>query len=233
MNENQRLTLGDYFERIFVFIGLVVIVLIVQIPLSFIGHYSQLGNLIAAAGYLAGFGVAISVVIYCYRKYAQPPKRSFTGRNISMIFMAYGAFLAIEVILQLLNQAVYHQQSTANNDVIYQLMSTNRLTLILMGFTAVFCSPILEETVFRGFLIGAFFKRNAKVAPMIVSGVLFAIPHMEDLNIFSFLVYASLGGILAFLYIRTNDIRVPIGLHFLNNLIAMGMMILQVSLTNH
>jgi membrane protease YdiL (CAAX protease family) len=46
------------------------------------------------------------------------------------------------------------------------------------------------------------------------------------------LTYAILGGTLAYLYVRTKNIKVPIGLHFLNNLIAMGMMLAQIVLNS-
>ncbi|EEI18414.1 hypothetical protein G8J22_01662 [Lentilactobacillus hilgardii] len=234
MDENKRLKAGDYFERIGIFVGLVIIVIFVQFPLSFImmGDFSHLVNNIIAVVYILGFVLAIAVAGYFYRKYAHPQKMSITSRDISMIFIAYVSFFVVQIGLGLLNQAIYHQSSTANNKIIYQYMNTNHLTLILMGFTAVFCSPILEELVFRGFLIGSMFTTNTRVAAVIVSGVLFAFPHMEDFNVISFLTYAILGGTLAYLYVRTKNIKVPIGLHFLNNLIAMGMMLVQIVLNS-
>lgn len=235
MDKNNQLRAGDYFERIAVFVGLVVLVLIVQLPLSFImyGHYSAIGRYAWAGIYLLGFALAITIAVYCYRKYAYPQKMPLTRQDVSMILVAYVSFFVIQIGLGLLNQAIYHQTSTANNKVIYQIMGTNHFTLVLMGFTAVFCSPILEELVFRGFLIGAMFTTRTKALAVVVSGVLFAFPHMADINVISFLTYAILGGTLAYLYVHTNNIKVPIGLHFLNNLIAMGMMLLQVTLNSH
>nr|WP_243673943.1 CPBP family intramembrane glutamic endopeptidase [Lentilactobacillus kisonensis] len=76
--------------------------------------------------------------------------------------------------------------------------------------------------------MGAFFNASSFWGPIVVSAVLFAIPHMETINIISFLTYAILGGVLGYLFVKTRNIKVSIGLHFLNNLIAVGMMIVQI-----
>lgn len=235
MQKEHTLTSNDYFQRIIIFIALVVLVLIVQIPLSFImmGKLSTIGSLAMSGGYILGFVIAIWIAVSVYRHYVHPIKKVINGHDIQMILVAYGAFFVIQIALNLLNQVLYHQTSTANNQVIYQIMGQNHLTLILMGITAVFCSPILEELVFRGFLIGSMFTRRSRIAAIIVSGILFSFSHMEDVNVISFLTYAILGGTLAYLYVKTENIKVPIGLHFLNNLIAMSMMLVQVLIHTH
>ncbi|MFT8744016.1 MAG: CPBP family intramembrane glutamate endopeptidase, partial [Lentilactobacillus hilgardii] len=127
MDENKRLKAGDYFERIGIFVGLVIIVIFVQFPLSFImmGDFSHLVNNIIAVVYILGFVLSIAVAGYFYRKYAHPKKMSLTSRDISMIFIAYVSFFVVQIGLGLLNQAIYHQSSTANNKIIYQYMNTN------------------------------------------------------------------------------------------------------------
>lgn len=229
-NNSQKLTAGDYFERILIFVGLVVMVSIVQLPLFFIakGGFSTKANYIFGALYLIIFAIFIWIALIIYNKYVHPAKRALTWQNVKWIVLSWISFLVIEVILGLLNQVIYHVSSTSNNEIISQLMTTNHLTMILMGITAVFFSPILEELVFRGFLIGAFFNKSSRILPVIVSGVLFSTMHMEDLNVISFVTYALLGMILAYLYIRTDNIKVSIGLHFLNNLFAMGMMAISI-----
>ncbi|GEP72969.1 CAAX amino terminal protease family protein [Lentilactobacillus rapi DSM 19907 = JCM 15042] len=234
-DESRKLSFGDYFERAMVFVGLFIIVGIVQLPLQLIilGHFSNLINLLIGALYLIGFAVAIGIAFYIFKRYAKPAtKLPLTGNNIKWIVYSWLAFFVIEIVLGMLNQAVYHVNQTSNNEVIQKMMTSSHLTLVLMGITAVFCSPILEELVFRGFLIGAFFNAKSFWAPIIVSAVIFSMAHMETINVISFLTYALLGGILGYLFVKTRNIKVSIGLHFLNNLIAVGMMIAQIVMVN-
>ncbi|EHO45888.1 CPBP family intramembrane glutamic endopeptidase [Lentilactobacillus kisonensis] len=229
-DKSRHLMFGDYFERIMVFIGLFIVINIVQVPLGLIAsrRFSNPVNNIIGILYLIGFALAIWVAVYAFKRYAKPANIRLTGHNIKWIVYLWLGFFVIEVALGNLNRLIYHVSQTSNNEVIQRLMTTSNLTLILMAFTAVFCSPILEELVFRGFLIGAFFNASSFWGPIVVSAVLFAIPHMETINIISFLTYAILGGVLGYLFVKTRNIKVSIGLHFLNNLIAVGMMIVQI-----
>ncbi len=59
-------------------------------------------------------------------------------------------------------------------------------------------------------------------------GVLFSLGHQQGFNVISFLIYASLGWLLSYTYVKTQKIQVSIGVHALNNLFAMGIMILTV-----
>lgn len=234
MEEQRKLTFGDYFERLMIFFGLIILVGSVQLPLMFIaqGKLSAVANYAVGALYLLGFLIAIWLAQYAYRKYGRYEVKKMTWQNVKTIVIAWIAFLVIEFLLGNLNKLVYHVTQTDNNQEIQSLLSSNHLTLILMGFTAIFCSPILEETIFRGYLMTAFFRSTEKWAPIIVSGMAFALPHMDpDLshfNIISFLTYAILGCILAYLYVTTKNLKVSIGLHFLNNLIAVGGMIAMI-----
>lgn len=234
MEEQRKLTLGDYFERLMIFLGLIILVGSVQLPLMFIaqGKLSAIANYVVAALYLLGFVIAIWLAQAAYRKYGRYQIQKITWQNVKMIVIAWIAFLVIELLLGNLNKLVYHVSQTDNNQEIQSLLSSNHLTLVLMGFTAIFCSPILEETIFRGYLITAFFRSTSKWAPIIVSGIAFALPHMDPnfahFNVISFLTYAILGVILGYLYVATKNLKVSIGLHFLNNLIAVGGMIAMI-----
>lgn len=234
MRNERKLTVGDYFERLMIFIGLLIVVGSVQLPLMFIaqGQLSSVGNYVVAAVYLLGFIIAIWLAQYAYRKYGRFEVKRVTWLNVKMIVIAWAGFIVVEILLGNLNKLVYHVTQTDNNQEIQTLLTSNHLTLILMGFTAIFCSPILEETIFRGYLITAFFKSTSKWTPIILSGVVFALPHMDPdfahFNVISFLTYAILGCALAYLYITTKNLKVSIGLHFLNNLIAVGAMIASI-----
>ncbi|WP_268912900.1 CPBP family intramembrane glutamic endopeptidase [Lentilactobacillus sp. SPB1-3] len=235
MNEQRsKLGPGDFFERIGILIFLVILVLSVQIPLGVIARTRQIktATILLGIAYLAIFIVVILIARFFYRRYGKVTPKPFTWADLRLVLIGFVVMLAAEVILGMVNQQVYGVQQTSNNEVIAQLLSSNRLTLVLLMISSVCLSPILEELVFRGFLISSFFDASSRVWPVVVSAVLFAIPHMEDLNIISFLTYASMGAVLAYLYNHTKNIKVSIALHFLNNLYAMlGMVTLL--LTQH
>ncbi len=234
MKNTDKLTFGDYFERLMIFFALIILVGIVQLPLMFIvsGKLSNLANYVVGIGYILGFVVAIWLAQYAYRKYGRPERKPLTGNNVKQIVIFWVAFIILEMVLGNLNKVVYHVTQTDNNQEIQTILSSNHLSLILMGFTAIFCSPILEETIFRGFLVDAFFDSTSKWAPIIVSGAVFSMMHMNPnwahFNVISFLTYAILGGMLAYLYVTTRNLKVSIGLHFLNNLVAVGAMIFSI-----
>jgi membrane protease YdiL (CAAX protease family) len=234
MEDERKLTFGDYFERLMIFVGLIVLVGSVQLPVMFIarGKLSSVGNYAVAAVYLLGFLVAIWLAQLAYRKYGRRQMKKVTWPDIKMIVIAWVGFILLEFVLGNLNKLLYHVTQTDNNQAIQTILTSNHLTLVLMAFTAIFCSPILEETIFRGYLITAFFKSSSKWLPIVISGLAFAFPHMDPnparFNIISFLTYAILGGVLAYLYVSTKNLKVSIGLHFLNNLVAVGAMVLSV-----
>lgn len=48
-------------------------------------------------------------------------------------------------------------------------------------------------------------------------------------NPISFLIYAYMGMVLAYVYLRTDDIRNSIAIHMINNVIAMYVLLVQVT----
>ncbi|MCF7523852.1 CPBP family intramembrane metalloprotease [Levilactobacillus brevis] len=58
-----------------------------------------------------------------------------------------------------------------------------------------------------------------------MSGIAFSIPHASS-NPISWLLYAVMGGTLAYVYRRTGKLQSSILLHGFNNLVAVGLMLL-------
>ena len=86
----------------------------------------------------------------------------------------------------------------------------------LMFFLAVLVAPIAEEILFRGFLFKLLAPYGGKFY-ILVSGLLFSLFHININQIpFAFVT----GVFLAYLMYRTGDIRIPIFIHFVTNLIS-------------
>lgn len=82
--------------------------------------------------------------------------------------------------------------------------------------TAIMLAPIIEELVFRGVLFNRLKIRVGIVPAMIISSFLFGIGHD-----FGGITSAFLFGIcMCILYLKTDNILVPMSVHFTNNLVA-------------
>jgi membrane protease YdiL (CAAX protease family) len=87
-----------------------------------------------------------------------------------------------------------------------------------MAFVAlVILPPLLEETVFRGFVFPALAKHWGVVWGAVISSAIFGIAHAQiTLSIYTFV----LGLLLCFMYTRLKSIFPGMALHMINNLVA-------------
>ena len=88
--------------------------------------------------------------------------------------------------------------------------------LFLDIIASVIFAPVLEELVFRGVLFNRLKIRIGIIPAMLLSSFLFAIGHN-----FGGITSAFLFGIcMCILYMKTDNILVPMSVHFLNNVVA-------------
>jgi hypothetical protein len=92
--------------------------------------------------------------------------------------------------------------------------SNSILTLSLIA--TIFVSPIAEELIFRGVFLNRLKLIVPPIFAVLVSSLLFASLHSYG-SIISAFIFALC---MAVLYLKTDNILVPIFAHFLNNLIA-------------
>lgn len=90
---------------------------------------------------------------------------------------------------------------------------TEATSMWLVVILMVFCAPIIEEYVFRKLIVDRTVRYGEGVA-IVVSGLMFGLFH-GNLNQF---VYAfTLGMFLAFLYVKTGNLKITIALHMMVN----------------
>lgn len=219
MNEQQP----SYWNFGWVLI-MIVVVSIVQIPLSFMMHGTGLQRGLWAAGYLLGFAVAIGIGIWIFRRVQPLHWQRLTGQDWLLMIKGYAFVVVVEIILNITNAVFFGETSTKNNTLIANIMGHSTLTLVMLSITAVLASPILEELTFRGILMKGCFPAKMFWLPVIVSGVIFSLVHQSD-NVISWLVYALMGGTFAYIYRKTDKLQTTIILHGFNNLIAVTAMI--------
>ncbi|MCR4814194.1 MAG: CPBP family intramembrane metalloprotease [Lachnospiraceae bacterium] len=100
------------------------------------------------------------------------------------------------------------QNSTAIGAI---MMNSNPFWRIL---TAGILAPIVEEMIFRKFLIDRTYRYGEWVA-IITSGLMFGLFHG---NLAQFFFATLIGGLFAYIYIRTGQVWYTIGLHMILNL---------------
>lgn len=173
-------------------------------------------------------GLMVAIIILArstYRRYNQLGQPR--GIRLGVIFLGYLTILFAEGILGNLNELFYHQSETANNANLAMMLGHNQLITLVFSFSAVILSPIAEEYIFRGILTNMFFKPSSFWPKIILSGIVFSCGHLST-NPISFLIYAVMGMVLAFVYRRTGDIRNSMILHGINNLVAMMLLLSQI-----
>jgi len=219
----------SWLWRIIIMLGLVVGVLMPPLLLQLVneltGKPALAGWLVTAViSYFAIFLGVSGVAAAVYRHYTGTQQLKWLQRKDLLIVV--GGYLVIiggEGILQLLNQLLYHQSETQNNELIIDLMSGSPVALVMMVTSAVFLTPIMEELVFRGVLMNLFFQSTSlKIA---LSAMVFASLHSST-TLPSFLIYLTMGIILASVYHYTGKLRAAMLLHFLINAGAMSFILL-------
>ncbi len=89
--------------------------------------------------------------------------------------------------------------------------------LIFLFILSCFFAPFFEEIIFRGFLYISIKKKFSVPFSIFITSLIFSLFHHE---IFVFIGIFTLSLILTYLFEKTQNIWVPIGLHFANNFFA-------------
>lgn len=121
-----------------------------------------------------------------------------------MAFLAQGISATIEM------KVFGITQSSENTKLI---MDVTRATPLFMVIPALI-APILEEIIFRKIIFGQLYLRTNFIIAALLSALIFGIIHGEPQHL---LVYASMGFVFAFLYVKTKRIIVPIIVHMAMN----------------
>lgn len=87
---------------------------------------------------------------------------------------------------------------------------------------ATITSPMIEEFIFRGYLMDVFFKESKFHLDVLLSGFLFAAFHLiyQYRDPVTFSLYFCSGIFFAAIYKKSKDIRLPIFLHAFSNFLT-------------
>lgn len=160
------------------------------------------------------FPASLIIILFIMKpdiKQVQYRNKMSTGKLIMWAIL--GVFLALfaQYIASIIEIFIFNIKPGSENT--QSLMDIARAAPVFILIPIIF-APILEEIIFRKIIFGSIYKRTNFIVAAILSALIFALVHTDPKHI---LVYASMGIVFAFLYIKTNRIIVPIFAHMAMN----------------
>ncbi|PCI59707.1 MAG: hypothetical protein COB37_11140 [Kordiimonadales bacterium] len=143
--------------------------------------------------------------------------------------LVIGTYLAVAFLSGMYSQFVIplfvdEVQSGLAEQMMAQLVGKDTLLItIAFSVTIAFIAPILEEIVFRGYLQSALKTKMPWWAAIAIASAVFASIH-GSLTLWP--VYFMLGAGMGFVYDRTGSLKTAIAYHMVNNMIAVGTMLM-------
>lgn len=164
--------------------------------------------------FIGGY-VAVTFILFTYLQRRHPERKIIwrpKGKEINTIIIGFIVLMAAKMII-----GSFMAQQTANDAAIEKLFKISVNTSFMMVFMTAIAAPVVEELVFRGFLMDYFFT-DQPIFAILLSGLIFGSIHAST-NFISWLMYVVMGIILAATYNKEKNLAANISLHFLNNLL--------------
>lgn len=164
--------------------------------------------------FIGGY-VAVTFILFTYLQRRHPERKIIwrpKGKEINTIIIGFIVLMSAKMII-----GSFMTQQTANDAAIEKLFKISVNTSFMMVFMTAIAAPVVEELVFRGFLMDYFFT-DQPIFAILLSGLIFGSIHAST-NFISWLMYVVMGIILAATYNKEKNLAANISLHFLNNLL--------------
>lgn len=164
--------------------------------------------------FIGGY-VAVTFILFTYLQRRHPERKIIWRpkvKEINTIIIGFIVLMAAKIII-----GSFMTQQTANDAAIEKLFKISVNTSFMMVFMTAIAAPVVEELVFRGFLMDYFFT-DQPIFAILLSGLIFGSIHAST-NFISWLMYVVMGIILAATYNKEKNLAANISLHFLNNLL--------------
>lgn len=174
------------------------------------------GRLMVSAGsmYLIGFPVLFLLLKKWVPAQRIERRRMKAGQYVLSVIICFGLAYAANIVGNLLTSLIGRAKDHAVQNPMQLTVSYLSPWMILLYM--VICAPILEELVFRKLIVDRAVRYGQGVA-VLVSGLMFGLFH-GNLNQFAYA--AAIGMFLAFLYVKTGNIKITISIHMLINFVG-------------
>ena len=203
--------------------------------LSFFGiNYNNLSITLKSL-YLLFYEITITIIIiYVYKSDIIPNLKDFLKNNITY-FKKYIKYWFIMLGLMILSNLIIINFTSSNvSENQETIIETLKFAPIYTFIVTVLVAPILEELVFRLSFRKIF--AHTKTLFIISSGIIFGALHVignfnELIDLLFIIPYSIPGFIFAYVYTKSNNICIPISLHFIHNGIMIFLQILLLLLS--
>lgn len=163
--------------------------------------------------YLIGMPVLIALVKTIPAERVEKKKMK-AGHFVLAALMCFGLAYASNFIGTLLTTVIGLLKGSMVQNAIMDIATSINLLFVVLYM--VICAPLIEEYVFRKLIVDRTVKYGQGVA-VLLSGLMFGLFH-GNLNQF---IYAfSLGCFLAFLYVKTGNLKITIAIHMIFNFLG-------------
>lgn len=163
------------------------------------------------------------IVVYAYKNELKQSIKKFNLNH----YIKYWYLLLILMLISNNIVTIFTTNEVATNQEI--IIDTLKRAPIYILVTTIFIAPFLEEMIFR-FCIKKIIPKPS-IIYILVSGVLFGSMHviltLEHLSDLLFIIPYSIPGIIfAYLYDKTDNILIPMSIHFIHNGVLMLLQII-------
>ncbi len=133
------------------------------------------------------------------------------GSFIAAVVMCFGAVYLTNIIGNIVTTVIGMLKGSGVQNQLLNV--TESVSLWMIAFWMVICAPVMEEYVFRKLIVDRTVRYGQGTA-VLLSGLMFGLFH-GNLNQF---VYAFvLGMLLAYLYVKTGNLKITIAIHMMIN----------------
>ena len=169
------------------------------------------------ASMLPMYLVGMPVLIFLVKRLPAAPMERHSirpGAFVAATVMCFGLVYLSNILGTLITTAVSILKRSVVQNEIFNVTSAVSMWSILLYM--VICAPLMEEYVFRKLIVDRTIKYGQGVA-VLLSGLMFGLFH-GNLNQF---IYAfAIGCFLAFLYVKTGNLKITIIIHMIFNFLG-------------
>ncbi|EHJ53239.1 CPBP family intramembrane glutamic endopeptidase [Streptococcus macacae] len=170
----------------------------------------------------------LAIVIFLARQLGllEEFKTLKTRKAWQLIISAFLMNLFVQLCGSVIRANLEGMKPTNDNEGLVNIMHMNPW---LAFFMPIIFAPIIEETIFRGLLMTRVFKQGSLIG-FLTSAFAFGYIHHPD-GIGSWVTYAGMGMVLAWVYQRSNRLEYSIMMHMLNNILVIVLIALTLYLS--
>jgi len=227
-----RWNLNDATKVFFAYLALMFVGLPVAVRLLRVlfGFHAQNNTDLRMISLYASLFINLSICCVVYYIVCIKYRHSITALGLSLVDMSHNVKQGVKRYLITLPLIIlagyvvnivfsYYGITPEMQDVIqWVLDEKSSFVLVCLMFFGTIIAPIIEEILFRGFLLPALKKSLGGRYAIVVSAALFAAVHID---IFAFLQIFILGLLLGHLYEKTKTLTASIMVHITHNVLTL------------